>query len=134
MSTGRGDAMQTRVFFAAGPSMWRDYRAPLTQALAEAGVDALLWDDAPDPAAVDYIVFAPGGIISDFAPFTRAKAVLNLWAGVERLTGNATLTRISGTGAACGATTQVRGWHANVRSVFSVWARWARLRRQRLRG
>jgi glyoxylate/hydroxypyruvate reductase len=73
--------------------MWPEYRAPLTRALTDAGVDAVLSDDAPDPAAVDYIVFAPGGVISDFAPFTRAKAVLNLWAGVERITGNPTLTQ-----------------------------------------
>jgi glyoxylate/hydroxypyruvate reductase len=42
---------------------------------------------------VDYIIFAPGGEIEDFKPFTRAKAVLNLWAGVERIVGNPTLTQ-----------------------------------------
>ena len=50
-------------------------------------------DTATDPQAVDFIVFAPGGIISDFSPYTRARAVLNLWAGVENITGNPTLTQ-----------------------------------------
>jgi glyoxylate/hydroxypyruvate reductase A len=65
----------------------------LAQALAEAGIDAVLTDRADDPAAVDYIVFSPGGTISDFTPYVRTKAVMNLWAGVERIVGNATLTQ-----------------------------------------
>ncbi len=93
MSTDPADQVPPQVFFAASPTMWPDYHAPLTRALAEAGVEAVLSDAAADPAEVDYIVFAPGGIISDFAPFTRAKAVLNLWAGVESITGNTTLTQ-----------------------------------------
>jgi glyoxylate/hydroxypyruvate reductase A len=42
---------------------------------------------------VDWIVYAPGGPVSDFGPFTRAKGVLSLWAGVERIVGNPTLTQ-----------------------------------------
>lgn len=85
--------MPLNVFFAAGPKLWPRYREPLARALAEAGIDARLSDSAPDPADVDYIVFAPGGVIEDFTPYTAAKAVLNLWAGVERITGNQTLTQ-----------------------------------------
>ena len=85
--------MPVNVYFAAGAAHWPDYRDPLMAALAGAGVDAVLSDHADDPAAVDYIIFAPGGGISDFTPYTRTKAVLNLWAGVERIVGNATLTQ-----------------------------------------
>ena len=85
--------MRVRVFFAAGADLWPAYRAPLTQALRDAGLDAALSDTAPDPAAVDYIVFAPGGIIADFTPYTHCKAVLNLWAGVEKIAPNVTLTQ-----------------------------------------
>ncbi|NUB46678.1 glyoxylate/hydroxypyruvate reductase A [Fertoebacter nigrum] len=85
--------MPVNVFFAAGPEHWPDYRIPLQNALAATGVDAVLADRAEDPAAVDYIVYSPGGIIADFTPFTRCKAVLNLWAGVEKIVGNATLTQ-----------------------------------------
>lgn len=80
------------IYFAA-PALWDRYRAPLTAALAEAGVPGQLRDAAPDPSAVDYIVYAPASPLQDFTPFTRAKAVLNLWAGVERIVGNATLTQ-----------------------------------------
>ncbi|MDH2325359.1 glyoxylate/hydroxypyruvate reductase A [Cereibacter sp. SYSU M97828] len=79
------------VYFAAGARLWPEYEQPLTEALA--GTGATIVTEAPDPSAVDYIVFAPGGDIEDFSPFSRAKAVLNLWAGVERIVGNPTLTQ-----------------------------------------
>jgi len=41
---------------------------------------------------VDYLVYAPGGPVKNFTAFSRAKAVLSLWAGVERIVGNDTLT------------------------------------------
>jgi glyoxylate/hydroxypyruvate reductase len=85
--------MTVNVYFAAGSENWAEYEAPLETAFAEAGIDADLSTDAPDPGLVDYIIFAPGGVISDFAPFTRCKAVLNLWAGVERIAINPTLTQ-----------------------------------------
>ena len=70
------------VLFAAKPAAWADYREPLTRALAEAVPTARLTREAP-PDAVDYVVLAPNGPIDDFAPYTRCRAVLNLWAGVE---------------------------------------------------
>lgn len=85
--------MTVQIYFAAGARRWPDYAAVLPAALAEAGIDAQLRRDAPDPAAVDYIVFAPDGDITDFRPFARTRAVLNLWAGVERVVGNPTLTQ-----------------------------------------
>ena len=80
------------ILFAA-PSLWPEYRDTLPLALAEAGIaDATLVTEA-NPAAVDYIVYAPASPLQDFAPYTRTKAVLNLWAGVERIVGNPTLTQ-----------------------------------------
>jgi glyoxylate/hydroxypyruvate reductase len=78
------------VLFAA-PALWDEYQAPMRAALSEAGIAADLVQHA-DPGSVDYIVYAPSSPLQDFTPFTRAKAVLNLWAGVERITGNPTLT------------------------------------------
>ena len=80
------------IFFAA-PALWPDYRDLLPLLLAEAGLDAQVVTEAPDPAAVDYIIYAPSAPLQDFTPFTRCKAVLSLWAGVERIVGNATLTQ-----------------------------------------
>jgi glyoxylate/hydroxypyruvate reductase len=80
------------VYFAA-PALWEEYREALPRALAEAGLTVNLVIDAPDPASINYIVYAPSAPLQDFRPFTRCKAVLSLWAGVERIVGNATLTQ-----------------------------------------
>ena len=82
--------MPVNVLFAARPERWGTYEAPLRAALSEAGVEVNLATEMP-PHEVDYIVYAPNSGVEDFAPFTRAKAVLNLWAGVEDVVGNATL-------------------------------------------
>ena len=70
------------VLFAARPSSWERWEAPLGAALAEAVPAARLVREAP-PEVVDYVVLAPDGPVDDLAPFTRCRAVLNLWAGVE---------------------------------------------------
>jgi glyoxylate/hydroxypyruvate reductase len=84
--------MAINALFAAPSHMWPQYQAPLTQAFADAGLDVVL-TQAHAPADVDYLIFAPGGPVSDFSPYTRTKAVLNLWAGVEGIVSNATLTQ-----------------------------------------
>ena len=81
-----------KVLYAGHPSKWPEYRSALTNAFAAAGLTAELSDDFP-AAEVDYIVYAPNGPVRDFAPYTRAKAVLSLWAGVEKIVGNPTLTQ-----------------------------------------
>ncbi|QYK42764.1 MAG: glyoxylate/hydroxypyruvate reductase A [Paracoccaceae bacterium] len=80
------------VLFAADRDLWPHYAPPLRQALDEAGIAADVVTEA-DPATVDYIVFSPGGTVQDFRPYTRTRAVLNLWAGVERVVQNDTLTQ-----------------------------------------
>lgn len=80
------------VQFAAGHELWPEYREPLARAFAEAGLDVEL-AEAAAPETVDYVVVAPRGTIADFAPYTRCKAVLNLWAGVERIVGLPGLTQ-----------------------------------------
>ncbi len=82
----------TLIYFAA-PALWPEYRDILPGLLAKAGLAARIVTDAPDPSAVDYIIYAPSAPLQDFAPFTRCKAVLSLWAGVERIVGNASLTQ-----------------------------------------
>ena len=82
--------MPVNVLFAAKPAAWSSYEAPLTAALDATGLDYRLGTEMP-PEEVDYIVYAPNSEVQDFSPFTRAKAVLNLWAGVENVVGNPTL-------------------------------------------
>lgn len=81
-----------RVLFAAGDQAWDSYALPLRSALADAGLTADLSRDHV-PGAVDYIVFAPNGPVRDFSPYRQARAVLGLWAGVETVVGNDTLTQ-----------------------------------------
>ena len=78
--------------FAASAAKWQDYEGPLTRALTEHGVSAAGLSPEPlAPETVDYIVYAPSSDIQDFTPYTKLKAVLNLWAGVENVVGNRTL-------------------------------------------
>lgn len=82
--------MSVNVLFAATEDRWTEYEAPLREEIAAVGVDAHIATDIPTDQ-VDYIVYAPNSEVKDFTPFTRAKAVLNLWAGVEAIVGNPTL-------------------------------------------
>ncbi len=82
--------MTVNILFAATSEGWSSYRAPLTAALHAAGLDFDLRTEFA-PSQVDYIVYAPNSRVQDFTPYTRLKAVLNLWAGVEDVVGNDTL-------------------------------------------
>jgi glyoxylate/hydroxypyruvate reductase A len=82
--------MSVNVLFAATTARWAEYEGPLREAIADTGVTADIATDF-SPGDVDYIVYAPNSDLQDFTPYTRAKAVLNLWAGVEAIVGNPTL-------------------------------------------
>lgn len=83
--------MTPNVLYAGTQKLWPIYQTELPAALAELGLEANLSPDLA-PETVDYIVYAPPGPVQDFTPFTRAKAVLGLWAGVEKVVRNPTLT------------------------------------------
>lgn len=85
--------MTLTIHFSAPPEDWPRYRPDLEAALRAAGIRAVVSPRAADPGCVDYIVYAPNDALSDFAPFVRCKAVLSLWAGVERIITNPTLTQ-----------------------------------------
>ncbi|MFT6090609.1 2-hydroxyacid dehydrogenase [Sulfitobacter sp.] len=82
--------MPLNILFAARAERWATYEKPLRDALRDTGITANLSMDIA-PSEVDYIIYAPNSDLQDFTPYTRAKAVLNLWAGVEKITGNPTL-------------------------------------------
>ncbi len=82
-----------RVLFAAGMHRWAEWEAPLRRAIAEVGaeVDLVLVSEL---AAVEAMIYAPGGATpDDFGPYVNCRAVLSLWAGVEKIVGNPTLTQ-----------------------------------------
>ena len=80
------------ILFAAPPEQFELYEPPLRQGLAQRGIQADVTTDYP-PADIDYVVYAPSSTLQDFTPYTRCKAVLSLWAGVEKIVGNASLTQ-----------------------------------------
>ncbi|PIE13363.1 MAG: glyoxylate/hydroxypyruvate reductase A [Rhodobacterales bacterium] len=80
------------ILFAARPERWAIYETPLRAALDGEGLTYTLATEMA-PEKVDYIVYAPNSELQDFTPYTRTKAVLNLWAGVEAIVGNRTLTQ-----------------------------------------
>ncbi|MEM7472529.1 MAG: glyoxylate/hydroxypyruvate reductase A [Pseudomonadota bacterium] len=71
---------------------WEIYAPALRAAFAKTGLTCDLRQDFA-PETVDYIVFAPNGSVRDLRPYTRTKAVLGLWAGVEEIVKNETLTQ-----------------------------------------
>ncbi|WP_424990660.1 2-hydroxyacid dehydrogenase [Fluviibacterium sp. S390] len=85
--------MTLNIYFSAAAKDWEAYQPLLQNDLTAAGFDIALSNTCPAPEAVDYIVYSPDGPLEDFSPFTNARAVLNLWAGVERIVANPTLTQ-----------------------------------------
>lgn len=83
--------MTLTVLFAASESDWHNYSAALRDAFAAAGLAVDLVTDAA-PEEVDYIVYAPTSQLQDFSAYRNTKAVLSLWAGVEKIVTNETLT------------------------------------------
>ncbi|MEO1919493.1 MAG: glyoxylate/hydroxypyruvate reductase A [Paracoccaceae bacterium] len=78
--------------FAGRAENWTIYEPSLHKAFAEKGLEVNLVTSTDEPNNVDYMIYAPAGPISDFTPFTNLKAVLSLWAGVEGIEGNKTIT------------------------------------------
>ena len=83
--------MAPRVLFSAPPEWWPLYAPHLRAACAAEGLEPEFLT-APDGGPVDYIVHRPGGPVAEFSGFEGLKAVLSLWAGVEGLVDDPTLT------------------------------------------
>ncbi|AUH64122.1 2-hydroxyacid dehydrogenase [Paracoccus zhejiangensis] len=77
-----------KVLFAAPEKLWSDWSDAIGNACPEADLQR-----AGDPASFDVIIYAPGGEIEDLSPYVNARLVQSLWAGVERIVTNPTLTQ-----------------------------------------
>lgn len=77
--------------FADRAENWARYEAVLHAAFAEKGLEVNLINSTTTPETVDYVIYAPSGPVNDFSPFVNLKAVLSLWAGVEKIEGNTTI-------------------------------------------
>ena len=102
-----------RAFFAARAALWDAWAPALRAACPELDLAR-----EGDPASFDAVIHAPGfpddGSAMDFAPFTRARLVQSLWAGVERIAPNPTLAqplcRMVDPGLAQGMVEYCAGW------------------------
>lgn len=81
-----------RLLLAVSPADLAEFTEPIRAACADAGLAVDLSPDHPEETA-DYIILAPSGRIPDFARARRARAVLSLWVGVERIVGLPGLTQ-----------------------------------------
>ncbi|MDB5621121.1 MAG: glyoxylate/hydroxypyruvate reductase [Tardiphaga sp.] len=90
----RNDGQVIKLLFNVSPDLFEEYREPILEALRRRNIEAQAGlPGAIPPEKVDYIIHATGGPIKDFDPFIHARAVLSLWAGVEKIVGNTTLTQ-----------------------------------------
>ena len=80
------------VQFSSLDDWWADYRDVLPEAFDTVGLKTLLAREIA-PTEVDYLIFAANGPVQDLTPYSRLKAVLNLWAGVEEALKNHTLSQ-----------------------------------------
>lgn len=84
--------MSLTVLLAAGDATRAAYRPALAEAFRTERLEVQLVTEAA-PETVDYIIYGPASPVEDFRPFTRTRAVLSLWAGVEKIVTNPTLTQ-----------------------------------------
>lgn len=98
-----------KVLFAAPDAMWAEWSAAL---IADCPEMQLCREG--EPAGFDAIIYAPGGEIEDLSPYRNARLVQSLWAGVERIVTNPTLTqplaRMVDPGLARGMAEYCTGW------------------------
>ena len=85
--------MTLNVLFSVDPSAWPEWQPHLLEAFAVEDLNVTLTAEAARPEEIDYVIYAPSGSLQDFARFTRTKAVMSLWAGVESIVGNQSLTQ-----------------------------------------
>lgn len=81
-----------KILFAAGDQRWAQFQTPLIKSFKEAHLDVDL-ALSHDPALVDYIIYAPNNDFADFRAYKNTKLVQSLWAGVEGIVTNQTLTQ-----------------------------------------
>ncbi len=111
-----------KALFAAPDHLWPHWEGPLRRACE--GVAEVV-RQAP-AEAVDAVIYAPGGPVRDFTPFTRVRLVQSLWAGVESIVTNPTLTqplaRMVDPGLALGMRDYCLGWALRLHLGMDLYA------------
>ena len=81
------------ILYAGKPEEYESYKTYVSSGLSENEIAHSITDQTNTPAAIDYIIYAPNSWLQDFTDFTNVKLVQNLWAGVETVAPNKTLTQ-----------------------------------------
>ena len=79
------------ILFVSTEKDWATYETPLRLELDATGLSYVLAREIPNHL-VHYIIYAPPSSIQDFSVFKNLKAVLSLWAGVDHILKNNTLS------------------------------------------
>jgi len=79
-----------KILFAAKPSDWLEYEKELIRAFSNCNLKVKLTTDV-NAYDVEYIIYSPSCDIRNFRKYPRLKAVMSLWAGVERIADNSTI-------------------------------------------
>lgn len=114
--------MSIRVLFSDTEEKWDDWNKHLTRAFTDFDLKVNLHRSFETPESEDYIVYSPDSSLQDFSNFTNLKAVLSMWAGVEKIANNKTLlcplTRMVDPGLTAGmieyVTAHVLRYHLNL--------------------
>ncbi|MEC9433983.1 MAG: glyoxylate/hydroxypyruvate reductase A [Pseudomonadota bacterium] len=79
------------ILFAGREAQRAEWEGPLREAAAEQGVKMRLFMTPEEvaPEEVHAVIYNPNGPVKDFAPYANLRAVLSLWAGVEKIVGDA---------------------------------------------
>ena len=67
------------------PAQMQAWSAALQDAIQ--GMDVAIAPAGTPPGEIDYLVYNIDSGLTDFAPYTRLRAILNTWAGVEAIVG-----------------------------------------------
>ena len=84
--------MGLTVLFGGKPAERESWGEALARELRDRPEITVVLDPADAaPAQVDALVYNPEGAVSDLAPYGNLKAVLSMWAGVEKIVGDPTI-------------------------------------------
>ncbi len=86
--------MTTTVLMCLSPSETADYSDLIAPACREVGVEARAVTVPDNPEDVEFVVASPAGELPDFSALPNLKAVLSIWAGVEKFIGNPQLAGV----------------------------------------
>ena len=84
--------MTINILFSADDRHRAVWLPTLQQTFTDYELDFDLVSATNKPANIDYMIHSPDGKINDFTPFINLKAILTLWAGVEDIINNPTIT------------------------------------------